>query len=411
MYATAVLCFLMKISASYLLIVVLLYSCAEMPGDDKALLEADWQEIEKKAEGSDLYWYMWGGSTIINTYVKEYIGARLKEKYDISLHVIPVADTALAVAQVEISTAADTQGKIDMLWINGENFRRLREQDLLFGPYAGKLPNMQYVDVSDPSIASDFGYPVDNYESPYGAAQFALIYDQAQVGSPPHNMTTLLTWIEQNPGKFTYPAIPDFVGSAFVRHIFYHVAKDALTRPFDEEQFTIMAPQVWDILNRIEPHLWRGGDSYPETSAQLELLYANGEVYFDLTYHPNDAGVYVDQGRYPPSSKAYVLDSGTISNVHFVAIPHNAVHKAAAMVAANLILDPEMQWEKSRVWGDFPAIDVSRLPNMWQQRFAALEKHPSNVDPVDLGSLRLSEPDAKWLDAIEKAWVEEVLTK
>ncbi|MCK5008800.1 MAG: ABC transporter substrate-binding protein, partial [Spirochaetales bacterium] len=184
-----------------------------------------WEQIVDEAGGQKLYWYMWGGSDLINKFVNGYLAERLRNEYDITLEMVPVTDAATFINKVlgEKQARRDSGGSVDVMWINGENFRTMREADLLFGPYADKLPHMQYIDSTDSSISNDFGFPVEGYESPYGSAQVVMVYDSARVPEPPRKIEDLLDWIRANPGKFTYPAIPDFTGSVFVRHLFYHV--------------------------------------------------------------------------------------------------------------------------------------------------------------------------------------------
>ncbi len=81
----------------------------------------------------------------------------------------------------------------------------------------------------------------------------------------PTTFEALQTWVHENPGTFTYPAIPDFVGSVFIRHLFYWAAggPDPFLGEFDQAVFDQYAPVVWEYLNDIEPDLWRGGDTYP----------------------------------------------------------------------------------------------------------------------------------------------------
>ncbi len=166
-------------------------------------------------------------------------------------------------------------------------------------------------------------------------------------------------------------------------------------------------------MNGLEPYLWRQGHTYPAGHPRQQELFANGEVYFDMSYNPNEAASLIAQGRYPESARTFVFDSGTIGNTHYVAIAFNSPHKAAAMVLANLLLDPAVQFEKARpqVWGDLTALDLSRLPERWRQKFAALPRPPSVLPPSVLGSRRIPELQAPWLEAIEKGWTREVLQK
>ena len=242
-----------------------------------------------------------------------------------------------------------------------------------------------------------------------------MVYDSARVPEPPRTVEDLLDWIRANPGKFTYPAIPDFTGSVFVRHLFYHVAGgyEELLGPFDRELFDRIAPKLWALLNDLEPYLWRQGNTYPETHTKLQDLLANGEVYFDVTYNPSEAASLVSQGRYPRSVRTFVFDTGTIGNTHYVAISYNSSSKAAAMVLANLLLDPATQYEKSRpeVWGDLTVLNVVGLPQEQQEKFLNLPRPPSVLPPDVLSGHKIPELQAPWLEAIEKGWMENVLQK
>lgn len=78
------------------------------------------------------------------------------------------------------------EGSMDIIWINGENFKTAKENDLLWGAFADKLPNMkQYVDTDAPDMAYDFGLATNGLEAPWGKAQFVFVYDADQVTNPP----------------------------------------------------------------------------------------------------------------------------------------------------------------------------------------------------------------------------------
>lgn len=375
-----------------------------------------WEEIETEAIDSELFWYMWGGSDSINDFVQGFVADRLAE-FGVTLTMVPVTDASVYVSKVlgEKQAGRDTGGSVDLVWVNGENFRSMREADLLFGPYANRLPNIDLVDTGDPTVANDFGYPVDGFESPYGSAQMVMVYDEARVPSPPSTIEALLDWIREHPGRFTYPAPPDFTGSAFVRHLFYHAAGgyERLLGAFDQEAFDEVAPGAWELMNEIEPYLWRAGRTYPETSTQQQNLFANSEIDFDMSYNPAGAANLVSQGRYPESTRTFVFDSGTIGNTHYVAIPYNATHKAAALVAANLLLEPATQFEKAQpsVWGDLPVVRIDRLPAGWQDRFASIPRPPSVLPTEVLQAHRVPELQSTWLEAIERGWIENVLQR
>jgi putative spermidine/putrescine transport system substrate-binding protein len=376
-----------------------------------------WADILREARGQTVNFYMWGGSDVINGWVTGSVAAQLKDRYGVTLNVVPVADSPEYVNKVlgEKQAGRDAEGAVDLVWVNGENFRTMRQGELLYGPWSQFLPSTHYVNWDDPSVTNDFGFPVEGYESPYGKAQFVMIYDSARVPEPPKTIEALLAWIKANPGKFTYAAPPDFTGSAFVRHLCYHAAGgyQSLLGEFNQVVFDEKSAACWALLNDIKPMLWRAGATYPESRTRMQDLFANGEVYFDMAYNPAEASSLIAQGKYPATARTFVFDTGTIANTHYLAIPYNSPHKAAAMVAANFLLSPEAQLSKAdpNGWGDLPVLDPARLPVEFQQQFAALPRGPATLPDSELAAKRLPELQAAWLTAFEQGWETNVLQK
>ena len=382
--------------------------------DGEALKAMTWDQVVEQARGGTVNWFMWGGSDTINAYVSGYIADRLKADYDITLNRVPITDAADIVNQVlsEKEAGVTDKGSVDLIWINGENFRSMKQGDLAFCGYTALLPNDTLVNWDNPAIANDFGVPVDGCEVPWNTVQFAFATDSAKVATPPGDMAALLDWIKANPGRFTYPAPPDFTGSAFLRHVFIHAAggPESLLGPFDQAKFDETAAMTWAILNEIEPYLWREGQTYPTTVAQLNELYANGEVDFSFNYDPAQFGLAVQAGTWPETTRSFGLADGTIGNTNYTLIPFNSPNKAAAMVLQNLLLSGEAQLEKAKteVWGAAPAIEVARTTPEVQAGFAAIKTHPSVVPASELAKAALPELQADWLTAIEKGWSENV---
>lgn len=374
-----------------------------------------WDEVLQRARGQTVDWFMWGGFPATNAYVNGWVAPRVKELYGITLRQVPVKDIADIVGRllVEKQAGKTSGGEVDLMWINGENFRTCKQHALLYGPFADRLPNQRFVDWGNPSVRNDFGEPVDYYESPWGSAQVVMVYDSKRTPEPPRSMAALLDWIRRHPGRFTYPAPPDFTGSVFVRHVFYHVAGDVAVWQgrLDEKRFEAAAAATYRVLKDIAPSLWRAGKTYPETPVRLSQLLADGEVDFAVSYHPAEASKMIRDGLYPPTVRTFVFDEGTIANTHFVAVPFNAADREGAMVVADFLLSPEAQLKKAdpEVWGDFPAIDLSRLDSTWQAKFAALPRGEATLPEEVLQRRRLPEPPSEILIRLEKGWDEHVL--
>jgi putative spermidine/putrescine transport system substrate-binding protein len=379
-------------------------------------VDADtWPQILERARGQTVDWYMYGGFASTNAYVNGYVASRVKELYEIKLRQVPIKDIAEVVSKILVEKQAGKikGGEVDLMWINGENFRTCKRNDLLYGPFADLLPNQKLVDWNRGSVANDFGEPVEGLESPWGSAQVVMIYDSKRTPHPPRTMGALLAWIRANPGRFTYPAPPDFTGSVFVRHVFYHVSGevDSWQGGFDEENFAKAADKTYQVLRDLAPHLWRRGQTYPQSPVQLHQLLADGEVDFAMSYHPAKASEMIHDGLYPATVRTFVFEEGTISNTHFVAIPFNASDKEGAMVVANFLISPEAQLQKAtvEVWGDRPAIDIQRLDADWQKKFRNLPRGVATLPDAELQSHQLPEPPSEILIRLEKGWDQHVL--
>jgi putative spermidine/putrescine transport system substrate-binding protein len=368
-------------------------------------------EMVRQARGSEVKWFMWGGSTTINSWVDGYVAKTMKERYGITVRRVP-ADAAVFVNKLLAEKQAGAgKGTMDLLWINGENFKNARENDLLYGPITADLPNFALVDPA--SVEFDFGYPVKGYEAPYGRAQFVLEYDSAKAPNPPKNFTELKDWAKRNPGKFTYPKPPDFTGSAFIRQAFYAVTggHQQYMAGFDKELYGRNSGLLWAYLNELKPFLWQQGRTYPKDIAALDTLFERGEVLINMSYHQASAQSKILQGRYKDTIRTFVMEDGSIYNTHFTAIPFNAPNRAGAMVLANFLLSPEAQLSKNDPanWGDFTALDLARLSGEEGQRFEALDLGAATLPLAVLGRHAVPEIPSDYLEHLENDWEKLVL--
>ena len=138
-----------------------------------------WATIESRARGQTVYFNAWAGSERINAYL-QWAGVQVSQRYGVKLEHVKVTDTADVVKRVRGEKAAGklSDGTVDMVWINGENFLAMKREGLLFGPFAESLPGFQYVDVAGkPTTRLDFSEPVDGLEAPWGMAQLTFYAD------------------------------------------------------------------------------------------------------------------------------------------------------------------------------------------------------------------------------------------
>ncbi len=297
------------------------------------ILSRSFDEITADARGREVRFYMWGGSDTVNRWIDGYVTEEMQSRYGIELRRIPM-DASLFINKLLTEKQAGREvGTIDLVWINGENFRIAREGGLLLGPFVDLLPNYRkYVDPS--TVATDAGFPVEGYEAPWGRAQFNMVVDTARVPEYPTDFADLLSWVKENPGRFTYPQPPDFTGSAFIRQAFYARTGGyaQYIDGFDRDLYEAKVPALWDYLNALEPYLWQEGNSYPRDLANLDALFERGEVDFTMSFTQTTAATRIANGRYPASVTSFVMTDGSLFNTHFTAIPFNAPNPAGAIV-------------------------------------------------------------------------------
>lgn len=376
--------------------------------------EMSWEDHLSASKGSSVNLHMWGGSDLVNNYVDQFIAPRLKEKYDITLNRVPITDARDMINKLITEKEVDKKdGSIDVMWINGENFALSKENNLLLGSYANQLPNYSnLVDTTAKDIIYDFGLATDGMEVPWGKSQFVFVYDSAKIDSPPASMTELLEFVKSNPGKFTYPAPPDFTGSAFVRNAIVEVQPEGekFLESLSEEELRQLADPGIQFLEDIKPYLWREGTTFPENSGKLDQLYSTGEVWMTMSYNPVHAQSMIDSGQFPETSKSFVLDSGTLSNTHYLAVPFNSSNSSAALVTINEMISFEAQLEKFKpaVWGDGLAISVSRLSDEQKAHVKEVDRGKSTLSAEVLDQHKLPEMSASYVDVLEDLWYERI---
>ena len=371
----------------------------------------DWPEIEMQAKGQTVYFNAWGGSQTINEYI-QWAARQVQKKYKIRVIHVKATDISDVVSRILVEKAADkkTNGSVDLMWINGENFKAMKENKLLYGPFSQKLPYYQLVDIENKkTLLYDFTTPVDNMESPWGMAQLVFSYDSKQVKKHPKNMLDLLAFAKENPGRFTYPSLPGFHGTTFIKQVLYELIHDpeVLNQPVIPSDFEKNTQPLWDFLDALHPFLWRKAKVFPTSASQMVSLLNDNEIFISFSFNPNSVSNAIKNGELPDTIRTYIHTNGTIGNAHFVGIPFNSSARQGAMVFANFLLSPEAQARKAdpTIWGDPTVLDTQKLVGRDKALFDAVPKGIATLTPKELGQ-GLPEPHVSWVQALEKKWLE-----
>ena len=387
----------------------------EQSGTQKLdLSSAEWDEIVEAARGTTVTFYGWGGDENRNTWLNTTVADYVKEHYDIALEVVGMdINDILSKLSGEKQAGSET-GSIDMIWINGENFYSAKDNGLLYGPFTGQLPNMEaYIDLQDPETLNDFCMPIEGYEAPYAKAQMVFFNDSAVTPEAPASAEELLEFCKKYPGKVTYPALPDFTGSAFVRNIIYELCGWEQFQDMEADYDTVKAAiePALDYLRELNPYLWNEGKTFPESSTTVDAMFADGELVMNMSYGPFSVATGIAGGTYTDTTRTFVFDNGTIGNTNYMAIAFNSPNKAGAMVVINAILSAELQLTQYEQLRELPVVSADKLSAEEQAAFDAVDLGEGVLSQAELLEHRLPEMPADLVPVIEEIWLNEVVGK
>ena len=378
------------------------------------LSSASWEEILEAAKGTTVTFYGWGGDENRNNWLNTTVADYVKQNYDITLEVVGMnIDDIIAKLSGEKQAGSD-EGSIDMIWINGENFYSAKDNGLLYGPFTAQLPNMEkYIDLEDPETVNDFCMPIEGYEAPYAKAQMVMYNDSAVTPEAPASAAEFMEYCKQYQGRVTYPALPDFTGSAFVRNLIYELCGWEQFQTMEPDYDTVKAAvePAMEYLRELNPYLWNQGKTFPESSTTVDAMFADGELVMAMSYGPFSVSTGIDQGIYTDTTRTFVFDNGTIGNTNYMAIAYNSTNKAGAMAVINAIISADMQLTQYAQLRELPVVAAEKLSDEEKAAFDAVDLGKGVLSQAELLAHRLPEMPASLVPVIEEIWLNEVVGK
>lgn len=389
-------------------------ACGSKEAVNDNLADASWDEIVEQAKGSTVTFYGWGGDENRNNWLNTTVADYLKENYDIALNVVGMDINDILAKLTADKEAGEDEGSIDMIWINGENFYSAKENGLLYGPFTDKLPNMEkYIDTEDAETLNDFCKPIDGYEAPYSKAQLVLFNDSAVTKDTPANTDEFLEFCKANKGKVTYPALPDFTGSAFVRNVIYDICGYEQFQDMKADKETVkkaIEPAI-EYLKSLNPYLWNEGKTFPDAVTTLDAMFQDGEVVMDMSYEPFQVAKGIADGSLKNTTQTFIFDKGSIGNTNYMAIAFDSPNKAGALVAINAIISADLQKTQYGDLKTLPVICQDKLSDEEKAEFDNVNIGKGVLTQAELLERRLPEMPADLVPIIEEIWAEEVVGK
>ncbi len=390
-----------------------LAGCAAPAAPDTAEF-ADWDAVLSAAKGQTVQLWMYGGDDQGNAYIDDVLAPAVAE-YGVTLERVPVTDTRDALNRVFTELQAGREdGSVDLVWVNGDNFRTGKEAGAWRCGWTGMLPSMANTSADDPLLQSDFGTPVDGCEAPWHKAQFTLAYNAEAIPDPPTTLAGCSIGPPPTPaGSPTRAAGLHRLGlrARGARERVGRSRRGAHGLLAGRLRRAVARPV--ERLDTLAPNLWRGGDTYPANETELGQLFADRQVDMTMTYGPATLTGLVADGTYPAQTKVLTLEDGTVGNASFLGLPVNSDAAAGAMVVANVALSAEQQAKKAEpdVWGQFPVLDLNALSAEDRALFDALPASPV-VPAYDVLSRNAhGELAAEWVPALDDGWRQNVLSR
>ncbi|MBE7637266.1 ABC transporter substrate-binding protein [Sneathiella sp. P13V-1] len=386
--------------------------------------KATWADVEARAkEEGEVNWFHWGGSEKLNAWIERAVVPVMREK-GITLKTTRIGGTREAVDLVLADKQAGKgigEGSVDMIWLNGDNFYTLAQQDALFGSFANKVPhavNFAF-DPADPRSQlnlADFGTPTEAREMPWSGEQYVCYIDTSRLSQAdaPKDFKELESWLVKNPGRFTYVKPPHYIGNTFVQTVMY--AHGGGFKPFQKsiseftpESFAALVKPGFEYLKRIEPNLL---PVYPQNQAANQAMYNNGEVdmacEFGLYFVANQR----ESGAFSDTTETVLFPkSGMIKNKNFLAIPSNSPHPAAALVLANVMSTVDLQISKLKDIGYPLGVDIFKLSAEDQKRAVDAAPKQYGVTDAELAGAAVADTNASLVKVIEAIWIEYIERK
>jgi putative spermidine/putrescine transport system substrate-binding protein len=206
-----------------------------------------------------------------------FYGKELKERYDITLNRVPIADTADAVNQVlSEKQAGKDPGAVDLIWINGENFFTLKQADMLYPIGRRNSPTARWSTGTTPPSISILVIRWKTWKA-HGRRRSS---NSSTIRRAPAKMNFPRSYAELKIGlvrilvasRTSRPDLAVFSAHVLSKGALYELSGGAEQwQTFDQAAWDQWSPALWTYLNELEPCLWRNGETYPKDESELSI--------------------------------------------------------------------------------------------------------------------------------------------
>ena len=273
-----------------------------------------WDAVLAEARGQTVYFNAWGGGEQINAYIEWAAG-----ELDRAPRHQAGACQAGRHRQCGRPGGGREGGRQGQRRHGRPHLDQWREFrcDEAAGPavppgWAEKLPNWRFVDVEDkPTVRTDFTVPVEGLGGPWGMAKMVFFYDEARTAGRTAALgQALLDWAKANPGRFTYPQPPDFIGSSFLKQVLVELAADPAVLRQAGRRGDVRGDDraAVRLARRAQPaDLWRGRQGLSAELSGDEAAAGRRRDRHRLRLQPREASSAIAAGELPDTVRSFVF--------------------------------------------------------------------------------------------------------
>lgn len=165
---------------------------ADILSGDKEI-DREWTLVEESARGSMVNIVLTTGDEALRSWFNDYYKTRIKDLYDISIDVKIMSTSDLYSTLIHERNENIVPGTVDLMVVKGEDFKILKEEDLLYEDIASKIPNNNdWLNPFDPDIMEAHGESLDDYGLAFGRDQLILLYDEDVLEKYPRTTEELM---------------------------------------------------------------------------------------------------------------------------------------------------------------------------------------------------------------------------
>ena len=166
-----------------------------------------------------------------------------------------------------------------------------------------------------------------------------------------------------------------------------------------------------EYLRELNQYLWNEGKTFPATLAQMDQMFADGELVMSMSCYPYTIASQIENGIYPETAVSFQFENGMTADTDYIGVAANSPNKQAALVVMNEILSPEMQAARYEDVKIVPVMDFNKLSDAERDLFDSVDIGKGIIPLEELNENKLPQLSAKLIPIVEEIWLEEVVGK